>query len=805
MNATRVFAVQCFLLAAIVAAHPAAAAWPHDPNNGNVAVCTAVGEQSQPVSCADGAGGVFVTWSEWRNGANSDIYAQRISTAGLPLWTADGIAVCAATSEQLYPTVVPDGVGGAIISWQDFRGGSDRIYAQRISAAGAALWTANGVAVSGPATAQNPQTVPDGAGGAIVTWQDYRGGGADLYAQRVNAAGVSQWTANGVPVCTDASWQYGPVVAPDGTGGVLVSWYDTRLGTFDPDIYAQRISSGGVPAWLVNGVALCTEGHAQSDPRIVSDGSGGAIISWNDTRAIASDIYAQRVSAVGVTQWTANGVAACTAVNNQLHATLASDGVGGVIITWEDFRNGGTYAIYAQCVSATGVLQWAVDGVALSPASGTQIYPAITSDGAVGAIVTWFDFRDGKDWDIYAQHINATGVLQWTAAGAALCKAIGAQQYPSIAADAAGGAIITWWDMRGGANWDIYAQKIGRYGYLGTPAAEIVSVKDVPGDQGGEVKVSWDASYLEDAPYNLVSYYKIFRSLPPSAAAAAMTRGAQVLSIGNSSSSETGLELFSKSDGTSTTYWEFVASVSVDHLAGYSYPVPTGGDSLAGGNPLTSFMVQARTPGSEHWESEPMNGYSVDNLPPAAPAPLTGQFAAGTARLHWNRNIEADFAGYRLYRGTTVLFTPGPGNLVGAPADTGYTDVAGAPCVYKLTAVDSHGNESAVTTLALSGTLDAGGGVTTPSLSFAAPSPNPACGVAMLDYTLSRAGHVRLAMYDAAGRRVQVLRDGDMPAGAHREHLSLRDEAGRDLASGLYLLHLEAENRVLTRRLVAIR
>jgi len=107
-------------------------------------------------------------------------------------------------------------------------------------------------------------------------------------------------------------------------------------------------------------------------------------------------------------------------------------------------------------------------------------------------------------------------------------------------------------------------------------------------------------------------------------------------------------------------------------------------------------------------------------------------------------------------------------------------------------------------TLIPSGTADVND--TAPvALSFAAPSPNPARGGTLLDFTLSRAGHVRLLVYDAAGRRVQLLRDSELPAGAHRERFALRDEAGRDLASGLYLVRLEAEGRVLTRRLAAIR
>ena len=64
---------------------------------------------------------------------------------------------------------------------------------------------------------------------------------------------------------------------------------------------------------------------------------------------------------------------------------------------------------------------------------------------------------------------------------------------------------------------------------------------------------------------------------------------------------------------------------------------------------------------------------------------------------------------------------------------------------------------------------------------------------------------MRLSIYDAAGRRVQVLCDGEQPAGPHRETFSPLRGSGRDLASGVYVLKLEAEGRVLTRRLAVIR
>src|SRR5712664_2056878 len=132
---------------------------------------------------------------------------------------------------------------------------------------------------------------------------------------------------------------------------------------------------------------------APHKPAITSDGAGGAIVTWYDNRSGNWDIYAQRVNAEGVPQWTADGVALCTAANNQFDPTIASDGAGGAIVTWNDFRSGSGFDIYAQRVNAAGVPQWTVDGVALCTATNDQWRPMIAPDGAGGAIVTWYDLR----------------------------------------------------------------------------------------------------------------------------------------------------------------------------------------------------------------------------------------------------------------------------------------------------------------------------------------------------------------------------------------------------------------------------
>jgi hypothetical protein len=93
------------------------------------------------------------------------------------------------------------------------------------------------------------------------------------------------------------------------------------------------------------------------DQRLIADGSGGAIAVWADERSGAVlHIFAQRVNRAGVPQWSTNGIAVSFAAISQFLPQLVSDGAGGAIIAWQDSRNNATTAddIYAQGITADG-------------------------------------------------------------------------------------------------------------------------------------------------------------------------------------------------------------------------------------------------------------------------------------------------------------------------------------------------------------------------------------------------------------------------------------------------------------------
>jgi hypothetical protein len=424
-------------------------------------VSNSVNNQISPMMTTDGSGGAIITWQDKQSG-KSEIYAQRMSATGNPMWTANGIPICTQDS-SFNPVIVSDGSGGAIIAWESYRGSTTTdIFAQRVNSSGSIQWTLNGVSVC--VVVFNQDTIAmtsDGLGGAILTWQDYRSnnGFADIYAQRLNSSGAGLWTANGVSVCNQAASQLGPKLINDGSGGAFITWYDNRAGNFD--IYTQRISSGGAPMYTTNGVATCTMATDQLKPDICSDGAGGVIIVWYDYRSTTDyNIYAQRQGPALATVWAVDGVVMNNNVAyNQIDPKIVSDGMGGAIISWTDYRTGagpGTADIYSQRVNSTGAVQWTATGIIICTASGDQIKSQLVSDGNNGAYIVWEDHRNAGNSDIYAQRIASNAAITWSANGFGICTFANDQLNPMIVSNGNLGAMVVWQDYRSGNNFDIY-------------------------------------------------------------------------------------------------------------------------------------------------------------------------------------------------------------------------------------------------------------------------------------------------------------------------------------------------------------
>src|SRR5262249_56545112 len=99
------------------------------------------------------------------------------------------------------------------------------------------------------------------------------------------------WPANGTLLGPGANPDMVLALTTDGAGGAIVMWEDLTT-----HIFAQRVRSNGVvdPAWGAAGVTVTTTAAGIKILNAVSDRSGGAFVVWRDARNGGgnTDIYA---------------------------------------------------------------------------------------------------------------------------------------------------------------------------------------------------------------------------------------------------------------------------------------------------------------------------------------------------------------------------------------------------------------------------------------------------------------------------------------------------------------------------------
>ena len=379
-----------------------------------------------PTIIADGYGGGILTWTDDRS-MQGDVYAQRINASGDIHWQSQGIPICTACYQgglcangKHLPQIISDGTGGAIITWYEVRDGFHlSVWAQRVKHDGTVAWTLDGVPVAyGSFYADFPKTLSDGMGGAIIAWQDNRNAnGFQIYTQRIDNNGVAQWATNGIKIspAIGERGSRGHSMVSDGAGGAIIVWVDRR-NFEDANIFAQKIDLNGQTQWQTDGVPICTRSMEQYAPTCATDRSGGAIIAWEDQGASPPGsgqqwIYAQRISATGGLLWTVDGIPIYT--NHGFSPNVVTDGVSGAYIVWNATIIVDPFfhipSVFAQHVGGGGQTLWQSGGFQVygEPYGHYGHESKAVSDGAGGVIIHWKDYRNTNTyWDIFAQRLT---------------------------------------------------------------------------------------------------------------------------------------------------------------------------------------------------------------------------------------------------------------------------------------------------------------------------------------------------------------------------------------------------------------
>lgn len=410
----------------------------------------------------------LVVWCDLRSGSE-DLFAQLISPSGVPLWEPEGKLVAGGPWGSVNPVAVAV-ADGWIIFWMDHRldcGMSDDpvfgdIYAQKIDLNGNRQWLDNdqtGVCVDTYTSRidhMNPLiAVPDGSGGAMVAWVDFRDyEHGEIYVQRIDAGGTVQWASP--LLAADSSVVHSETMSGcgDGTGNLILGWNNGYEGTL-----ICKVTPAGLRPWGNRGQQLRAGYHLGGESmRLCPDGSGGCYVAWTGrTTDTGPSLHAQRVNAAGAALWTSGGIDVCTNLYTP-HFSVApsvnADSTDGVLLSWtnDDYMNP---QIYSQKISASGQILWTQNGLltGADPCGGANSFfrghPIAMSDHAGGMICFWLEnLAEGISisGDIYATRIGPSGVKTWGGDCNPVCAAPSSQEafLPILAPN---GAFVFWIDI----------------------------------------------------------------------------------------------------------------------------------------------------------------------------------------------------------------------------------------------------------------------------------------------------------------------------------------------------------------------
>ncbi len=496
--------------------------------------------------------------------------------------------------------------------------------------------------------------------------------------------GVAETSTGGVLVTGffngSMSFPGGPVLNSAGAEDIFLARFDALSGFAE---FSQRFGSTlsdvpyGITAYLGEEVIVTGSFQGTVDfgggPLASAGGEDVFVIKYLAVFPFPFHLWSQRFGSTGSDRGSA----------------VATDAMGNVLVTGSFNGNvgfgGGTLSsagsddVFLAKYDINGTHLWSQRfGDAWSDAGRSVAvdgYNNVLMTGSFQGTVNFgsIPFTSAGGNDIFIAKYSATGAPRWSQQRGDASDDTGYDVSVYISGDAVvTGDFADTVDFGGGGltsagATDVY---LARY----TAAANrpyIVSISDVGNDQGRRVKIRFVRSGEDDAAAAApIEQYEAFRRSDPLP----------------SSMSELSPPI---EDPSLVAGWAFVGAVPAHGEVEYEMLAPTLADStISQGQYYSTFFIRAATATpSVYYDSPHDSGYSLDNIPPGAPA----SFAYNSGDLSWDESAAADFDYFTVYGSNTNSFASA--TLVDhtvAPA----MDVTASPYAYYfVTATDFSGNE----------------------------------------------------------------------------------------------------------------
>ncbi len=330
-------------------------------------------------------------------------------------------------------------------------GAAYTIPSARYSAVGVALEdsSALGRLCVGALRAAQAAPISDGAGGAFVTWLASSGEDCDLFIQHVGGDGQPSagWPEGGRALCAAGGTQTQPSLSLADDGGVWAVWKDYR----EPQrsgVYLGKLTSSGErsPGFPENGLLVSSPDSSASDPRIVSDGSGGIwLVSCEGTPGMRR-LLLKHLGSDGslVAGWNPAGRPIGLPSADATRPVMGSDGAGGFALAWISNESMSASLRCTRIDASGSPLGGSVSEGSSLLSSASFALPTDIRGDATGAYLAWTEnYDDSVAAKLARVGMDSRPVAGWPSGGRRLGTA-GVAMSPAISPDGEGGLYVAW-------------------------------------------------------------------------------------------------------------------------------------------------------------------------------------------------------------------------------------------------------------------------------------------------------------------------------------------------------------------------
>lgn len=358
-------------------------------------------------------------------------------------WSPDStvnLTICDLAGEQVLPKICATSDGGCFISWFDSRSGSYCVYLQRLDYQGNPQLGDNGLLVS-----DQPQMswlvdysmAVDGSDNAILAFSDERilSGELDVSVYKVSSTGEFLWGDDGICLSDPAvpGFEPNPSVAVTGLGNCVFAWGKSEETDY---LVFQKLSPDGSKLWGDWGVTLESSADLSS-PVLVPAGQDSVIAMWKSSTGsypmTVTHLYADMLGTDGSGLWGDTPVLIYNtgSISPWTFPGMIPDGMGGAYCFWYDAPSSSEFNVWAQHLDGQGEMQYPMNGAQGSTFADDRLHmsPSGEFDPVTGQGYLFWVETDGNQnyYGVYGQAFSAGGERLWTDSGLELLP-LGSQQ-----------------------------------------------------------------------------------------------------------------------------------------------------------------------------------------------------------------------------------------------------------------------------------------------------------------------------------------------------------------------------------------